>query len=252
MQASERRMKIFEILQLHNNVEINELATEFQVTTMTIRRDLMLFESKGLVTTTYGGAYLNKGATIEPSFMLKTTQNKEDKSRIALKAAAYIKDGDFIIIDCGTTTYELVKYLTNKKLTVITNSLPVINYLKDYENITLIMAPGQYDDTSAGAIGSLTIHFYEQLKADKVFVSTQGLDVEYGLSVPGMIDRDVKKAILNAAKEKYLLVDHTKFNQTYLAAFASVDEFDFIISDQEAPSAIHDKIKNKAISYIIA
>lgn len=237
MQASERRMKIFELLQLQSNVEVNDLAKRFDVSTMTIRRDLSLFEEKGLVTTSYGGAYLNQGAAIEPSFMLKTTQMKEGKASIAKQAATYINEGDSIIIDSGTSTYELVKYIAHKNITVITNSLPVINYLKDYDQITLIMAPGKYNDTSAGALSSLTVEFYQHLQADKAFISTQGIHPTFGTSVPDLIDNNVKKAILNAAKERILLVDHTKFNEKFLASFAKVNEFDLIITDKD-PSLI--------------
>lgn len=233
MQASERRMKIFEIMQLQKTVEVGDLAKRFEVTTMTIRRDLALFEKQGLVTTTYGGAYLNQGAAIEPSFVLKTTQMKEDKVKIAQKAASFVNDGDSIIIDSGTTTYELAKCIAHKNITVITNSLPVVNYLKDYEGITLIMAPGQYNDVSAGALSSLTIDFFHHLKADKAFISTQGFDKEYGASVPDMMDGDVKKALMTAAKETILLVDHTKFNECYLSSFAQVNQFDKVICDNK-------------------
>lgn len=231
MQAAQRRMEIFDTLQQHKTVEVNVLAKQFKVTPMTIRRDLAVFQKQGLVTTTYGGAYLNQGAAIEPNFALKSSQMKEGKQLIARRAASLVNDGETVIIDCGSTTYELSKYIAHLHITVITNSLPVMNILKDHENVKLIMVPGQYNHVSAGALSTYTVAFYQQLHADKVFMSTQGFDETHGLSVPDMEDAAVKKAILKAGKEKILLADMSKYKQRFLCAHARLVDFTTIVND---------------------
>ena len=152
---------------------MTDLAEKFSVSTMTIRRDLATFEKQGIITTTYGGAYLNQGTAIEPDFYLKEKENVEIKSKMGIKACNLIEDGDSIIIDCGTTTVEVAKsliVLDFKRLTVITNSLVVANILYDNSNVNLILAPGNYDKKSMGFISPLTSDFLKGFNADKAFL----------------------------------------------------------------------------------
>ena len=231
MNAAERRMEIFRLLQENQSVEVIELAARFDVTPMTIRRDLAVFEKQGLITTNYGGAYLNKGTSIEPSFSMKSTQCIDKKQMIGYEAARMIRDGDVIIIDCGTTTLQLAKYLKGKKLTVITNSWPVVSFLGGLPKIKLLLAPGEYDDISAGTFGISTAKFIENFHADKVFIGTHGCSLEQGASVPEMYDAEMKRALLAAGKVKVLMVDHTKFGVKCLAKHADLSDFDRIITD---------------------
>lgn len=247
MQAAQRRMEIFDDLQRNKTVEVNALANHYRVTPMTIRRDLAIFQKQGLVTTTYGGAYLNQGAAVEPNFALKSSQMKEGKQLIARRAASLVNEGETIIIDCGSTAYELAKYIAHMNITVITNSLPVMNILKDHESIKLIMAPGQYNHVSAGALSTYTLNFYRELHADKVFMSTQGFDERIGLSVPDMEDAAVKKVILQAAREKILLADMSKYKREYLAVHAKLEDFSIIVNDGKFPSDVQQRLEAKKI-----
>ncbi|MEA5027006.1 Glucitol operon repressor [bioreactor metagenome] len=233
MNVNQRRMGIYDLLIKDKNVEVMELARLFNVSSMTIRRDLTLFEKQGLVTTTYGGAYLNQSTTTEASFQLKATQMADEKTRIGQFASRYVQENDTIIIDCGSTALQLAKALPNIKLTVITNSWPLINFLGSNTKIRLILAPGTYNSVSAGALDGTTAAFFKNINADKVFISTQGCDLVRGLTVPEMLDAEVKRSMLNAGRKKYLLLDHTKIGLTYLAKHASLEEFDQIIVDQD-------------------
>jgi len=231
--SHQRRIAIYDRLINNKTVEVNDLAQEYRVSTMTIRRDLLLFEKQGLVTTTYGGAYLNQGMTTEASFSLKATQMIKEKISIGHYAATLISENDTIIIDSGSTALQLAKNLPNIKLTVITNSWPIVNFLGNNNKIKLILAPGEYISVSAGTLDSKTIAFFNSLNADKAFLSTQGFDFKRGLTVPDPIDAEVKKSMLNAAKLSYLLLDHSKIGQTYLSKHAELIDFDQVIVDQE-------------------
>lgn len=252
MNVSQRRVEIFNILQRDRSIEVVELANKFDVSTMTIRRDLLIFEKQGLVTLTYGGAYLNKGVSIEPNFGLKAMQVVGYKEAIAIEAAKLINEGDSIIIDCGTTTLNIMKYIQNKKVTVITNSWPVASYQQGPSKNKLILAPGEYNELSAGTISSMTVNFYKNLYADKVFISTQGFSVERGATVPSVDNALVKQSILNAGKQKILLVDHTKFGKDFLAKHLDISELDYIITDEEIEEHYLKSIKNKCKNVIVA
>ena len=252
MNAAERRMEIFRLLQENQSVEVVELAARFNVTTMTIRRDLAVFEKQGLITTNYGGAYLNKGMSIEPSFSIKSTQRIDKKQMIGYEAAKMIRDGDVIIIDCGTTTLQLAKYLKGKKLTVITNSWPVVSFLGGQPKIKLLLAPGEYDDISAGTFGISTAKFIGNFHADRVFIGTHGCSPEQGASVPEMYDAEMKRVLLAAGKEKILMVDHSKFGVKCLAKHAELSEFDYIITDNGVDPKMQEVIGQNCQKLIVA
>lgn len=243
MNSHQRRMAIYDRLVNNKTVEVNDLALEFKVSTMTIRRDLLLFEKQGLVTTTYGGAYLNQGMSAEASFSLKATQMTKEKQSIGAYAATLINEFDTIIIDCGSTALQLAKNLPNIKMTVITNSWPLINFLGNNNKIKLILAPGEYNSVSAGVLDSKTVAFFNSVNADKAFISTQGFDFKRGLTVPDSIDAEVKKSMLNAAKSCYLLLDHSKIGQTYLSKHAELIDFDQVIVDQDIIEEDYQKLK---------
>jgi len=224
-------MELYQILQTQGSAEVSDMADHFQVSTMTIRRDFAKFERQGLVTTNYGGAHLNKGSGIEPSFSLKQGQMADAKQHIAKAAAELINDGDSIILDCGTTTLEILKYLYKKRLTIITNSWPAVGYLHGNSRVKLILAPGEYDELSAGVVSSMTAEFYQKFHADIVFVSTQGFSPEHGATVPDTTDASVKQSLLQSGDKKVLLADSSKIGKKYLARHASANQFDVIITD---------------------
>lgn len=251
MKSAERRLKIFEMIKEKKFVDVNELSHLFDVSSMTIRRDLARLENQGVVTTNYGGATLNEGVSSEPSFNLKSGYSQEYKVQIAYEASLLINDGDCIFIDCGTTTLELFKFIANKEITLITNSWKALSVMNDFSKVKVILAPGEYDPISEGAISCTTISFLSQYVLDKAFISTQGVDIDLGVSVPDDNDAQVKKAIMNAAKYRILLADHTKFEQTYLAKHGTLDEFDIIFTDIDINQQLLNTMRERKYEVVV-
>jgi DeoR/GlpR family transcriptional regulator of sugar metabolism len=251
MNAAQRRMEIYQLLEQHNSVEVNSLAAIFKVSTMTIRRDLSMFENQGLVTTNYGGAYINHGAGIEPGFALKQGFMTNAKRTIAKAAAELIRDGESIIVDCGTSTTEIFRFIKNKNITVITGAWSSVGYLRGNRKITLILAPGEYDELSAGVVSSITADFYRNYHADRIFISTQGLDPFYGATVPSSRDAMVKRSLLEAGKNRVLLADSSKIGKRYFARHAKTEEFDVIITDDKISKKQEQEIKKRCKKLII-
>lgn len=250
--TAERRRKIYNILLEKKSVEVNDLSKIFNVSTMTIRRDLALFEKQGIVVTNYGGAYLSEGTAIEPSFSLKSGQMIEKKKVIGYEASELIQDGESIIIDCGTTTMQLAKHLHGKRLTVITNSLVVGNILQGYPKIKFIMAPGVYDEKSIGFLGAMTVDFFQKFNVDKAFVGAQGLDIDRGATVPDELDAEVKKSIAFSAKEKILMVGHEKIGVSFFSKILDIKDLDYIITDDMVAQKDIEAIEQKGVKVIIA
>ena len=252
MKSTERRLEIFELLKEKKIVSVLDLANYYQVSNMTIRRDLAKLEAQGILTTHYGGASLNEGVSSEPSFHLKSQHSQKDKEQIALEASYLVNDGDSIFIDCGTTTLELIRYIQNKRITIITNSWKVLSEIKDFSKIKVIMACGEYDPISEGAISSSTISFIENYTVDKAFISTQGVDDALNVSVPMDFDAQVKKSIYKCAKSKILLVDHTKFHQSYFAKHGNLKDFDVVITDALLSEEDYQMYKNMGVAIVKA
>lgn len=251
MNATERRMQIFDLLKKNETVELSELAKRFQVSTMTIRRDLQMFERQGLLQMNYGEAYLVKQLVHEPSFAVKSEQNMLQKQNIGYQAAQFVEDGDTIILDCGTTPLQMLSFLGNKRVTVITNSWPCAHVSAGNANIKLIFAPGEYYETSAGMTGPLTTEFFGRIHADKTFMGAHGFCVESGATEPD-IGYNSKKALMAAGKEHFLLADSTKYEKTFLMKYAGLEEFEHIITDENLPLPQRSKLESACHDVIYA
>ena len=252
MNATNRRLEIFDILTREKEIVVQDLAERFDVTPMTIRRDLSILEKQGVATTYYGGASLNEGAASEPSFMLKNKNAQDEKVAIAYAASKLIKEGDSIYIDGGTTCYNIGRFLKNMRLTVLTNSLRMVETVADKDKIEIIVAPGIYSRISEASLSSSTIDFFRQHYVDKAFISTQGFDVKYGASVPEEMDSKVKASILPICKEAILLVDHTKFGQIFFSRHGKPEDYTTIITDEGVSAEVLDDCKREGLPVIVA
>ena len=251
MNVTKRRMEIFSLLQKKEVVELTELAHRFNVSTMTVRRDLQMFERQGLLSMAYGSAYLRKEAIHEPSFASKSNYLIEQKQYIGYAAAQFVRDDETIIVDCGTTPLQLLKYISGKRVTVITNSWPAINFVSGNPKIKLILAPGEYNEISAGAFGNLTSEFFGCLHVDKVFMGAHGFSIENGATEPD-IETNAKKSILNAGKERFLLADATKFDRTYLMQYAQLSDFHHVITDDSMKTDCRSRLESVCENVIYA
>ena len=201
MNASERKIEILKLLK-EGSMTLDELAKKFNVSVMTIRRDLRKFENQDVILISQGTVYLNKSVGSEESYILKK---------------------DKMIAE------ELAK--SNKNVTVMTSSILVVNALFMAENIDLYMLPGKYREKSIGFIGDLTIDFVRKFYFDKAFMGAEGIDTEYGISLPHLEEGLTKQAIARQANTVFVVTDHSKFSLKTLYSYADYNDIDYIITD---------------------
>lgn len=248
MNASERKIEILKLLK-EGSMTLDELAKKFNVSVMTIRRDLKKLEDQDVILISQGTVYLNKSVGSEESYILKKDKMIAEKIRIAQKAIEYINDGEVVYIDCGTTCAQIAEELakSNKKVTVMTSSILVVNALFMAENIDLYMLPGKYREKSIGFIGDLTIDFVRKFYFDKAFMGAEGIDTEYGISLPHLEEGLTKQAIARQANTVFVVTDHSKFSLKTLYSYADYNDIDYIITDSNPDfnmsSFENDKIK---------
>lgn len=239
--ADERKQLIVELLNIEHKKSVADLCEQFNVSPATMRGDLRDLEAVGLLKRTHGGAISNKKMTYEPTPIEKEIENIDKKQKIAQSAVQYIQDNDVIILDTGSTVYELAKLLSEKKdLTVITYDFKIANYLDANADATVIFLGGQLRRNFHCAIGPMAINAIKDLNADRAFLGANGLSVTKGLSTPNLELASLKKEIINISDEVIVLCDSTKFDTTSFAKFAELEEVDLIITDSG--------VKNKQIS----
>lgn len=230
---AERVKRITAYIEEKGSAQVKELAEYQQVSEATIRRDLIDLENQGSIKRTHGGAVIVTHSTsFERVYQEKMGMQAAEKKRIGLAALSCINDGDTIFVDTGTTTYQLARRLEEKKgLTVITNDLCIASTIVLNASSELIVTGGIRRDNYNVLVGSITENFVRRLRLDKVFLSADAVDREFGVSNANFIEAEVKSLIVQAGKEVILLADKTKFGKTALARVCDISEIDRIITD---------------------
>lgn len=232
MYAPERHQAILEQARRNGRVDVRELAELLEVTPETIRRDLTTLERRGLVRRAHGGAIPVERITITPAVSDRNEILAAEKMAIATAALEELPEGGSIIIDAGTTTIKLAELLpVDRKLTVVTHSLPVAMALADRENIELHVLGGTVRATSRAAVGTWTHQMVGMVSVDVAFLSVNGITPERGLTSQNIAEAAVKSAIIKAARRSIVLADHSKFGREEFGRIAPLAAIDTIITD---------------------
>jgi DeoR family transcriptional regulator, fructose operon transcriptional repressor len=251
-----RKLEIKALLEKEKMVSINRLSEVFGISYLTVRRDLEKLEEEGIIKKVHGGAMLIKGFEPEPVFHKQKELYKDEKSRIAAEASSRIKDGDFIIIESGSTALELVKYLENKKnLKVTTAGMPILVELWSLANkkrdIEVIACGGILRPEVSTFVGSYATNFFKGINVDIAFVGAQALSIDKGISTATFVDADIFRAVVENANKVILLCDSSKFETRSYVNVAPVSSIDEIITDSGIDKDILKKIKKSGINITI-
>lgn len=249
--TSLRQQTILDQLDKDGSVSVTDMVARFEVSEMTIRRDLAQLEKQGLLRRVYGGAVSQRGRSYEPPFILRTTENLDSKQRIGAAAAALIKNGDSISLDVGTTTLELAKNLhTKQNLTVITASLQIANELINHPGIRLIVTGGILRPGELSLIGHLSENAFREFYVDKLFLAAGAVDLQEGVTEFNLEDTLIKRAMIKNAKQIILIVDSSKFQQTAFASILPLQLIHTIITDNEIDDELAHQIRSLGIELI--
>ena len=218
MLKTERKQLILEELQEHHVVSLEKLVSLLETSESTVRRDLDELEAENKLRRIHGGAELPHSLQQEESIQEKSVKNLQEKKLLAQKAASLIKEQDVIFIDAGTTTAFLIKELSNKDITVVTNSIHHAVQLVE-KQIPTVMVGGSVKMTTDASIGGVALNQINQLHFDRAFIGMNGVDENY-YTTPDMEEGAIKRAIIDNAKQTYVWVDASKVGQTCFAKVA--------------------------------
>lgn len=239
MLAEERKNRIVEITNKNKIMKVTDLSLMFNTTEVTIRRDLEELQAQKRIRRIHGGAI----SVIPSSKPLYTEELAvlctREKEAIAKTAYQYVDDNDAILLDASTTVRELAKLIAEgnrKNLSIVTSSFDIVSILSKKNDIQVIHTGGQVKYNMNYSVGSLTQKALANLRVDKCFLGTNGIDVNFGYSVPTLEDAAIKEAMLTSSKQHFILADHTKFGETYMGKFADFHtSIDYIITDTYLP-----------------
>jgi DeoR/GlpR family transcriptional regulator of sugar metabolism len=253
MLAELRRLRIVEYIRKRERgvVSITELSQLLAVSEMTVRRDLALLESKGVLRRVHGGAIAYQPSEGDRPFSDRSTRANPQKKVIGWLAAQLVQDGDRIILDAGTTTLQMAYNLTSKnRLTVITNNIPISIELSAYPNITIVLLGGIVKHMELCTIGNMVRQSLSLLSADKYFLSATSFSTGMGAMETDMAETEVKQAMLRSAGEVILVADSVKFEMTSLIQVAPTHHIHKIVTDDGLPLETIHAIESKGVEVI--
>lgn len=237
---SERQREIVGLTLERGRVEVSEMATRFNVTTETIRRDLSDLQQQRLLRRVHGGAVAWETKEFEPLLVVRNDQQHDEKRRIAKLAVSELPDTGTVIIDSGSTLARFAEAVpADTTLRVVTNSLPIAQTLAEHDSVDVVVVGGKVRKNTMAMVDSDAIAAFQPLSVDTLFISTDGLSPEIGLTTPYRQEAGLKQAMIKSARRVVALVDDSKFGKDHFVRFAEWSDVDVLITTTNAdPDAI--------------
>ncbi len=241
----DRHSKILKLLTENKKVEVTKLSELLDVSQVTIRKDLINLENKGLIIREHGFATLNSSDDINN----RLAYNYEIKRRIAQIASELVNDGETIMIEsgscCALLALEIAK--TKKDITIITNSAFISEYIRKYPNIKIILLGGEYQKESQVMVGPITKSCVQNFFVDKLFIGTDGFSKNSGFTGKDYMRSETVRDMANQANNVIILTESTKFSQKGVVNLITIDLISSVITDENIPKEYEDYLSSKDI-----
>lgn len=236
-----------------DEVSIDDLAGRFDVSGMTVRRDLEVLEARGDVIRTHGGAALAKRLTFEFSFREKQNRNSQAKSRIADLAAGLIKDGQVAILDTGTTTLEIARRMMGRRnVTVITTSLAIVSALQFAAGVRIVLLGGFLRGGSPDLHGPLTEQNVEMFRADVAFLGADAVDLDGNTYADDLQVVNLDRKMAAGAARVIVVADSSKFGKMGMCRIFGPNDYDTIVTDAGIGKDVLKRLSREEIEVEIA
>jgi DeoR family transcriptional regulator, aga operon transcriptional repressor len=249
----ERQKQILSLLSQHGRLSVAEIVSQFSISEATARRDLETLSSQGKAQRVHGGVIAVEQAPPELPILERENEQEDEKARIGRAAAALVGNQETIFLGSGTTVLEIARNLRDhKNLTVITNSLPVLNILTGNQEITVVSLGGMLRESELSFIGHITEQALSEVRVDKVFMGTRGVSLEHGLTNDYLQETLTDRAILKIGREVLIVADHTKVNRVATVLLAPLKSMQTLVTDSNADKKFVQALKKQGITVIVA
>ncbi|MBS3762939.1 MAG: DeoR/GlpR transcriptional regulator [Planctomycetes bacterium] len=252
MTAARRKQRILEMTGQGQECSVHELADQFDVSEMTVRRDLADLADQGRIVRTHGGAAPASGVMFEFRFLNRVHENRSEKDEIARVAGEMVNDGDTVILDSGTTTLILSETLRAKKnLSIVTTSLPVASKLQYCDNIDVVLLGGRLRHDVPDLMGALTLRNLQEVRADTAFIGADAID-EDGVVYNKSIElAHLLQTMSEAAEQVYIVADSSKLHGTALAKIGTLTEWSGLITDNSASEKMLQRLRKNGVDLFL-
>jgi DeoR family transcriptional regulator, aga operon transcriptional repressor len=249
----ERQKQILSLLARQRRLSVNEIVKQFSISEATARRDLESLTLQGKAQRVHGGVIAVEQAPPELPILERENEQLDEKTRIGRAAASLVADNETLFLGSGTTVVEVARNLReHKNLTVITNSLPVLNILAGVQGITVISLGGMLRESELSFIGHITEQALTEVRADKVFMGTRGASLEHGFTNDYLQETLTDRAILKSGREVIMVADHTKVNRVSTVLLAPLNSIHTFVTDSEVDKKFVQALKQQGIQIVIA
>ncbi len=251
MQNHERRSRLLDIIRIRGFAALDELVRELGVSESTVRRDLDALEDQGSAKRTHGGVLYSGGIPRLAEFDDRQPANWAAKRAIAAAAATTIEDGETVLLDGGTTTYEVARLLVGRSLQVVTNSLPVANLFASESRTDLVLLGGYVSPRTGVCLGPYANELLGRLHVTTTVLSAAGI-AEEGLFNAHLLLAETEQAMLKAASRVMVVADSSKFGRKSLTLVSGLDSIDIFVSDDGLPQRWRDIVTANTATLLIA
>jgi DeoR family fructose operon transcriptional repressor len=243
MLTQDRREQILEILKQNGSVEVSSLSAMLNASESTIRRDIAALSNVGKLNKVHGGATLlhQEFFQLEDSLEAKSHINADEKEVIANYAAGLINDNDFVFIDAGSTTFQMIKHIEGTKASFVTNGIAHAKELAR-RGLKVTILGGEIKDTTDAVIGIEAATGLQKYNFSKAFLGANGVSERQGFTTPDCEEGILKAIAIEKSFVSYILCDSTKFNRVSGYSFSILDKSCIITT-----KCADDKIKNKTV-----
>jgi len=254
MLATVRHQRILSALRDRGTVSVSGLQRDLGVTTMTVWRDLKMLEELGLLRRVHGGARSVESVPGESDYETKDAASHEAKQRIAgLAAREFVKEGDTIALEGGTTVAALVEHFPRARISILTNSLPVALRVRSLRpELPVEVAGGWLSQISGNTTGPEALRVMQKWKASVCFLGATAFDAEVGPSDPNPFEIEAKRMLAACARRVVLLLDSSKFGARSAAVTIHPRQLDALVSDARPPREIGALLKRHRVRLSIA
>jgi len=249
--TEERRSRLLELIRQRGFASLPALAEALAVSESTVRRDLDFLEESGVAQRTHGGVFYTGPSPKLTHFDQRQALNWDKKRQIAVAASRLIDDNDTILLDGGTTTYELAQLLVGRPLQVVTNSLPVANLFTSSELTDLVLVGGYVHAKTGVSLGPYANQMLAGLNVRRAVVSVAGIN-ERGCYNSNLLLVETERAMMASAEEVIVVADSTKLGHTSLARLCELREIDVLVTDREIPPPWRERIEAAGVKLIVA
>jgi DeoR family transcriptional regulator, fructose operon transcriptional repressor len=251
MLAEERRNRLLELVRMGRFAALPELADALKVSESTVRRDVDCLESQGFARRIHGGVLYTGTSPMIPHFEARQSMQWEQKKAIAAQAVQLIEDGDTILLDGGSTTYEVARLLVGRPIHVVTTSLPVANLFASDMNGDLILVGGNICPLTGVARGPYAVEMLSLVRVRKTILSVAGINEE-GFFNNNLLIVEAEQQMMKAADEVIVVADSSKFGRQSLTHLCRLGEVDHIVVDDQISLEWQDKITGAGVKLHVA